>query len=78
MILGHITLNRVHTILDGVQPEYCVTCVLNGTSIIHQPKLNHKLNNNKMQIKTTMKYHPPAMQETLVRFLGLEDPLEKR
>ena len=30
-----------------------------------------------MQIKTTMKYHPPAMQEALVRFLGREDPLEK-
>ena len=32
--------------------------------------------NQKKNVVQTVK-HPPAMRETLVRFLGLEDPLEK-
>ena len=33
---------------------------------------------NKAEIDVFLEQNPPALEETLVQFLGWEDPLEKR
>ena len=39
--------------------------------------IGYPLQNSWAFLVAQLEKNPPAMQETLVRFLGLEDPLEK-
>ena len=54
------------------------TCVNNGNPIWVSRKMLHiELQAVDQPLIAQLVKNPPAMQETLVRFLGQEDPLEK-
>jgi len=44
---------------------------------IHALSLTRAIEGHRASLTAQLVKNPPAMQETLVRFLGQEDPLEK-
>ena len=51
--------------------------IYNGAKIVSSVSVAGKTEELRSSLVAQLVKNPPAMQETLVRFLGQEDPLEK-
>ena len=51
--------------------------IYNGAKIVSSVSVAGKTEELRSSLVAQLVNNPPAMQETLVRFLGQEDPLEK-
>ena len=58
-------------------PVHCVSDAIQPSCLLLFPSIFPRISKNRASLVAQLEKNPPAMQETLVRFLGREDPLEQ-
>ena len=58
-------------------PAHCVGDAIQPSHPLLFPSIFPSISKNRASLVAQLVKNPPAMQETLVRFLGQEDPLEQ-